>query len=405
MLPLDGLTLLLTSIIYSVYFLPFLLLYALYKTYLRYIRADWIHKVDWVFLEIKVPREVNKSPAAMEVILSGLHQTSEGSLVDRYIKGRVRSWFSLELVSLGGVVHFYIRAERKYKNMIESQVYSQYPGVELFEVDDYVQAMPYGQPDADWEMWGVEFKFTQPDPYPIKTYVDYGLDKDPKEEFKIDPMTPMLEFLGSIGPGEQLWFQFLIMATKERYPKPGHWFKMQDWREEGKALIKKIMEEKAGASKDETNPLFTSEFSLTAGERDVIKAIDRSISKYGFDCGIRAMYFGKGEAFQGINIPRLLSSLKQYGSLNLNGFKPLLTTSFDYPWQDYSGVRLARRKRRMFKAYIRRGYFYPPFLRPPLVLNTEELATMYHIPGQVAETPTLSRIESKRGEPPPNLPI
>ena len=42
--------------------------------------------------------------------------------------------------------------------------------------------------------------------------------------------------------------------------------------------------------------------------------------------------------------------------------------------------------------------------RTPLVLNSEELATIYHFPGQVAETPTFKRIESKRAEPPQNLP-
>ncbi len=37
-------------------------------------------------------------------------------------------------------------------------------------------------------IWGCEFKFTKGDGYPIKTYVDYGLDKDPKEEYKVDPL-------------------------------------------------------------------------------------------------------------------------------------------------------------------------------------------------------------------------
>jgi hypothetical protein len=46
-----------------------------------------------------------------------------------------------------------------------------------------------------------------------------------------------------------------------------------------------------------------------------------------------------------------------------------------------------------------------PYQRTPFVLNTEELATIYHFPGRVAETPTFGRIEAKKGEPPSNLPI
>ena len=39
------------------------------------------------------------------------------------------------------------------------------------------------------------------------------------------------------------------------------------------------------------------------------------------------------------------------------------------------------------------------------VLNTEELATLWHFPGQILKVPTLTRIESKEASPPPNLPI
>ena len=38
------------------------------------------------------------------------------------------------------------------------------------------------------------------------------------------------------------------------------------------------------------------------------------------------------------------------------------------------------------------------------VLNTEELATLWHFPGQILKVPTLERIESKEASPPPNLP-
>ncbi|KKP85697.1 MAG: hypothetical protein UR88_C0010G0019 [Candidatus Nomurabacteria bacterium GW2011_GWA1_35_8] len=39
------------------------------------------------------------------------------------------------------------------------------------------------------------------------------------------------------------------------------------------------------------------------------------------------------------------------------------------------------------------------------VMNTEELATLWHFPGQILKVPTLERIESKEASPPTNLPI
>lgn len=395
--------LLIKVVIFSLYFLPVLLMVILWHSYLRYIQTDYIHKLEWLILEIKLPREIFKSPQAMEVALSGLNQPGEGSLIDKYIKGRVRAWFSLEMVSLGGEVHFFVRTEKKFKNLVESQLYSQYPGVEISEVDDYTQFVPYGLERSNWSLFGAELQFTKGDPYPIKTYVDYGLDKDPKEEFKIDPLTPVMELLGSINPGEQLWIQILIMATKDRFKKPGTWFGKQNWRDEGQDVIKKITEKHSRTSA--TGEIFISEMAVPKNEKDVIEAVAKSISKLGFDCGIRLMYLAPEDKYQGTNVARMLSAFKQFGSLNLNGFKPLRTTNFDYPWQNLFGLPLAALKRDMFEAYRRRGYFYWPYKQKPLVLNTEELATIFHFPGKVAETPTLGRIESKRGEPPPNLPV
>ena len=52
-------------------------------------------------------------------------------------------------------------------------------------------------------------------------------------------------------------------------------------------------------------------------------------------------------------------------------------------------------------------YFSTPVERgeKPMLLSTEEIATLWHLPGRVAETPTFTRIESKKAEPPANLPI
>ena len=52
-----------------------------------------------------MPKEITKSPIATEVFLSSLYQTSgEGNWFDKYRKGGMRAWFSLELVSIEGRV-------------------------------------------------------------------------------------------------------------------------------------------------------------------------------------------------------------------------------------------------------------------------------------------------------------
>ena len=79
------------------------------RTWVYYVRANHLAQQKWVVLEIKIPRDTFKSPLAMEVVLSALHQTSgESNWYAKYILGKSRVWFSLELVSIEGKVRFFL---------------------------------------------------------------------------------------------------------------------------------------------------------------------------------------------------------------------------------------------------------------------------------------------------------
>ena len=268
--------------------------------------------------------------------------------------------------------------------MVESQIYSQYPEVEIAEVDDYTKYIPEDIPNQAWKMWGGEFGLAKENFYPIKTYVDFGLEKHgEKEEEKVDPITTFLEFLGGLKEGEFVWFQILIRAASK------------EWKEEGEKFVKKTLE----ATK------ITKEGSvidmLSPGQKEVLKAIERKISKLGFKTGIRAMYLARRDRFDPINISGLTGVIKQYNAENLNGFSVKWDTGCDY---FLVKRREAFRQKRIFNAYKKRSWFYMPYKRKPFIMTAEELATIYHYPGRVAETPTFARIEAKKSEPPPTLP-
>lgn len=373
-----------------------------WKSWIKYINRRFIENIKWILLEIRVPKEVSKSPFAMELALSNaLTQTGGvGTWLQKYWLGNLVNWFSLEMISSEGDVRFFVRTSKNFKMIIENQIYAQYPQAEITEVPDYILPVLSSMHKEPWSMFGAHFILTKEDVYPIKTYVDYNLDQAPeklKEEQRIDPMTPMIEFLGSMRPGEHMWFQFLVRPAQKRYLKPGNWFKKGDWKDEGKDLIKKLKEEYAGTDEKPKQ--------MTEVQRQTITALERSMLKTGFDVGIRGIYLTKKDSFDSYRISAMLGAFKQYNSGHLNGFKPDQTTGFDYPWQDPSGRRTRELKQAMFDAYIRRSYFYQPYENKPFVLNSEELATIFHIPGAVSETPQLKRIESTKAEPPPNLPI
>lgn len=392
--------------------LPIATFHMFFESWLDYVRKDFALQQGRVTLEIKVPQEVLKSPQAMELVINQLYQTSSpDNHIQTYWDGKHPPLYSLELVSRGGDVRLYVNTPRKkFKNLIETHLYAQYPGIEVHELDiDYTAEVPW-DPDR-FSMMAFHLGLKKPDAYPIKTYVEYGLTDMPKEEEKIDPITTMLETLGAIGPGEYYWIQILITANREETFKEGSLGKKEDWKGEARNEIKKIIEgaqKRAGIKKDDENTqrVNVNQF-LTETEKDTIKAIERSIGKTGFDTVIRALYIGKKEAYNpGERIGFFLSGWKSYDDLNRNSIGPKWRTDFDWNWwQDPKGKRALQYKKEELENYKKRSFKSRNTGDKPKVMTSEELATIFHIPGKVATTPTFARIPSKRSEPPSNLPV
>lgn len=385
--------------------LPIILGSVLFRMWLSYKRLDYVRKQGSMLLELKVPMEVNKSPRAMEMFLTSLYQSGSASIFETVLGGKVRPWFSLEMVSIEGVVRFFIWTPPKFKKLIEAQLYAQYPGIEIRESSDYTKELDIG---GGISMWGTYFKLTKPDPYPIKTYVDFGLDKDPKEEYKIDPIVPIMEYLGSMRQGEQVWIQILIQAHRKEKFADARMRTKPDWSVATRKEIDKIRKSVAvkSAGGPDVPPSF---FNLSPGQTDTIKALERSLDKFPFEVSIRGIYLSKEGAFDPVSITGLIGAWRQFSSNgDLNGFKLGWFTDFDYPWQDFMRVRRNAAEKQMLKAYRLRSFFQPPFRYfkgKPFILNTEELATLFHFPGGVAQTPTFDRVVSRKAEAPSNLPI
>ena len=137
--------------------------------------------------------------------------------------------------------------------------------------------------------------------------------------------------------------------------------------------------------------------------------LERSLSKLTFECGIRVVYIAKKDNFAGINagaIIRFFDAFKgqdadrEYNALGITGG----TTIFDYPWQDFMDIRLKILCDNLYFQYKNRAYFYVPYDQVPVFMTTEEIATLWHFPSSIIQTPGLNRVPSRRSEAPINLP-
>jgi len=386
--------------------LPIITFLLFFEFWMYYVWKKFDLNQGRTTLEIKLPKEVYKSPEAMELVLVQIHQTAApDNHIQTYIDGKHPPVTSLELVSRGGEVKFYINLpKKKFKTIIEAQLYAQYPGIEVKELEmDYTAEIPW-DPER-FQYFSLHFGLKKASAYPIKTYVEYGLQAMPKEEEKIDPITSMVEALSNIGPGEWYWVQILIDANREVGFKEGSLTKQPDWKDEARKEIQEILDgAKKRAGEDAGSNLM---MLLTDTEKDTIKDIERSLGKNAFNSAIRGMYIATAEAFNpGERIGQLITGWRGYDELNHNAIGVRWRTDFDWNWwQDPKGKRVLAHKKRELAEYKRRSYIAQNKSDTKKVMTTEELATIFHFPGKVLLTPTVERIPSTRSEAPSNLPV
>lgn len=390
--------------------LPFTLFFLFFEAWMEYVRKEYDLSQGRVTLEIRLPQEIQKSPQAMEMVINQLYQTaSPDNHIQTYIDGKHPPKFSFEIVSRHGDVRFYINTvEKKFKNLVEIQLYAQYPGIEVHTLDiDYTAEIPWDP--KRFAYFSVHFGLMKADAYPIKTYIDFGLDQMPEEEEKIDPLTSVLENLGSLGPGEHMWVQILFEVNRKEKFKTGSLSETSDWTADARKEINKIIANAAkrvGIKEEELKDKGTNMNQLlTDAEKDIIKAIERSLGKPGYNTNIRVMYIAEGDKFVGERIGHFITMWRAFDDLNRNSIGFKWRTDFDWNWwQDPTGHKRMHMKEHELDSYKRR-YFHPETAADAAkVLTNEELATIYHFPGKVVTTPGLGRIPSKRSEAPSNLP-
>jgi len=380
--------------------LPIALAAILRRKWLEYVQVKQNMNTEYVLLEIRLPEEITRTPLAMETVVNVMYHTgTPQDWYDGLFKGITRPQFSLEIASFEGDVRFFMRTPKKLKEMLKAQIYSQYPTVEVHEVEDYAEKIQYDEKTMN--IWVIEQKLAKADPYPIKTYVDWGLDREGlKEEEKVDPINSILEFMGSLGKGEYLFFQIIVRSHIGE--KVWGEKKRPEWQEIAQKEVDKIIEK----LKREGG---TSEFAMyrppTEGEKELMEALNRNVRKKPFDTGIRILYFGyKDGGYKSERHSAVPTMMRTFQSHTLNNLKPVFRNSFNWWLANPFGIRKRMREREAFQAYRWRSYFLPPYERPYFVLSSEELATIYHFPGRVTTTPTLQREPSRKAQAPPNLP-
>lgn len=404
--------------------------YMLWRLYIVEIRHQFIHNIEWVFLSIKVPRQNTVSTLAVEQIFSQLHALHSGyTFFQVYIEGAIQRWYSFEIISLGGKVSFVMRIPKVFRHMVEAAFYSQYPQAEISEIADYMENFNIEPDDPNYEILGTEFKLTESDVIPIKTYKDF--EHPAAEEKIIDPLSNLFESLAKIDPGDFVGVQITAqpLADPEWHPRgllkikeligeevphkasllsllltPFEWFAKFSYNET-------FFSGKHGAHEPENKPR-NNWMTMTEAEKQRVALIEAKIGKPGYKCKLRFLLITPTKNLDKFKRFLIIGAYRPFTSIMTNVMKPDTPTwvgvdpKISYKLEaPYLAWRLKKLKRRHLRGYKERSILLG---RAPFILNTEELATLYHFPITTETTMAPSAIEkteSTKSQPPVDLPI
>lgn len=373
--------------------------------------------LQFCVLAVDIPRNNEQTPKAAEQIFTALSGAYSGlDSFEKYWLGKFNPSFSFELVSIDGYVQFLIHTPKKFRDLVESSIYAQYPEAELSEVQDYTENVPKVYPNPEWDCFGTEFVLKKNEAYPIRTFTEFE-DKAAEEQTLKDPISAILEVMGSLKHGEQLWFQIRITPCDDSWQKKGqetvdkilgkkkvHKKSITDHALDAPLwMIKEVSNQMLGGEHAEGHKDAKTDqpkmAQLSPGEKKVLERIEEKLAKIGFMCKLRLVYVGKRDVFNKGRMSQFKGALSQFTSINMNAFKGYgpVTPKGDYPWQKWTENAKKTAILRHYRGRSGKG-------ATSYALNIEELATLYHFPMLTVKAPLVKKTEAKRAEPPSSLP-
>ena len=340
--------------------------------------AAWKSAQRYVVLQALVPRNNDKTPLAAEQFFAALH----GILRDGT---EFQDQISFEIASYQKFVHFYIHVPQHLKEFVEGQIYAQYPLVEINEIEDYTEQLNSSQ-----AIVGANLVFTKEDVYPVQTF----------QNFTVDPLSGITAVLGNLAEGQQLMVQIVAKPVSEDWQKRGVEFVAA--KRLGVSLEKPNRLSKffgallgfvvliartivsPGGSDGEKTAEEPKRPDLSAPEEAALKGIETKVTKLGFATKIRILAVAGDPYTARSRVESLTGAFKQYNTNNLNGFR----------------AELVEDGQTFLHTYRERV-----FADDGMIMNTEELASIFHLPSESVATPNIVYAGSKKGEPPAGLPL
>lgn len=329
--------------ILQVSFVPLVLILAipvliiLFQIIYNLLRVQRIrtNSAELVFMEVKVPADAETKITDAEQMFAGL-SGMEGimSIGDRLFGGD--NFVSFEIVAEYEQIRFLVVCPKDIHDLVARHINGVYPTAEVSQIK------PYSIYDQAGKFAENRINLTNPHPYiPLTTY----------EGLSSDTISSLLENMSAMAEQEAATLQIVIHPISE------------GWRISGKKYIDQVQYEKTVKEKTE----------YKVGE-EAINGIRKKIEKIGFGVELKMITRSVQKSRARSHIRQMLSTLSQFASPGQNSFKPT--------WRGFG-----------FTAEYE--HRFPKF---SLILNTAELASIYHFPSKNIKAPHIQWLQAVKGE-------
>ncbi len=296
-----------------------------------------------VTFEVTLPMDNEVEIAAAEQMYLALSGIKGGKKFERLV-GKF-DYITFEILATSELINFYVTCSEKMSDFIEKQIHSSYQTAEVVKIE---------HPDIFEKDAYVEYAslvFSKESYYPIKTY---------GEEVKVDTISNITSVISKLSKDEYASFQLVI------YPSTGKWIKNGNNHTKPKSVKKDEAPKPESNSKQYQN-----------------QKIDDKTKNPGFVSTIRLLAVSENEEKAKALLNNMVSSFSQFTEIGGNKFKK-------------AKLRFFNKKDFQLGYLFNFPSLYEEYKSTSTILNTTELATIFHFPNKDVQTPHIHRLNAKR---------
>lgn len=335
-------------------------------------KTSYKRTLNTVFLRVTLPKkdsdldskkettkDFKEMVSLMEQLLASLKSTYSSKILKKILG---QDTMSLEYIAHENEILFYITCARNYKKLIEKQINGFYTDAIIEETKE-VNIFHHSKEYATCYLHTVKDYS-----YPIKTY----------QKLESDPINNIAGAFSKLEENQSAAIQIMLKPIDD------------DWQNKSAKVSNKIMNSKSRSfslnpfklliwffelfirnSKEEKSPESSNKSSALTQER--AKTVDEKGDKTGYQVIIRIITAAPTQEDAQTELKNIISSFSQFSYPDFNKFKPSLYHS----------------QKSLIKNYIYRN-FKKPFWLDTMILNTEEIASLFHFPHiKYNETPEI----------------